>query len=96
MPTHGDILIDHQDARVFHVHPDATDGTTILAPQHHLHRHPKRPGEAREHPDDARQFFGEVARALDGVDALLIVGRSSAKLELFKYLHEHDHRLAEK
>jgi hypothetical protein len=27
-----------------------------------------------------------VARALDGVEALLIVGRSSAKLEFFTYL----------
>ena len=53
-------------------------------------------GEAREHPDDAHRFFGEVARALDGVDAILIVGPSSAKLEFFRYVHEHDRPLESK
>jgi stalled ribosome rescue protein Dom34 len=96
MPTHAVIWIDHKEARIFHVHPEATDETTVLAPQHHFHRHPKGRGEAREHPDDAHRFFGEVARTLAGVDAILIVGPSSAKLEFFKYLHEHERRLESK
>jgi len=96
MPTHAVIWIDHKEARIFHVHPDATDSTTVLAPQHHLHRHPKGRGEPKEHPDDAHRFFGEVARTLGGVDALLIVGPSSAKLEFFKYVHEHDRALESK
>src|SRR5260221_6779465 len=87
---------DHEEARIFHVHPEATDETTVLAPQHHVHRHPKGRGEAREHPDDAHRFFGEVARTIDGVDAILIVGPSSAKLEFFKYVHEHERRLESK
>jgi stalled ribosome rescue protein Dom34 len=96
MPTHAVIWIDHKEARVFHVHPDAVDETTVLAPQHHIHRHPEGRGEAREHPDDASRFFGEVARVLGGVDALLIVGPSSAKLEFFRYVHEHERRLESK
>ena len=96
MPTHAVIWIDHKEARIFHVHPEATDETTVLAPQHHVHRHPKGRGEEREHPDDAQRFFGEVARALSGVDALLIAGPSSAKLEFFRYLHEHERRLESK
>jgi len=63
--THAVVWIDHKEARIFHVHPEATDETTVLAPQHHVHRHPKGRGEAREHPDDAHRFFGEVARRLD-------------------------------
>ena len=94
--THAVVWIDHKEARIFHVHPEATDETTVLAPQHHLHRHPKGRGEAREHPDDVHRFFGEVARALDGVDAILIVGPSSAKLEFFKYVHAHEGRLESK
>ena len=93
MSTHAVIWIDHKEARVFHVHPGAINEETVLAPQHHLHRHPQGHGEAREHPDDALRFFAEVARALDGSDAVLIVGPSSAKLEFFRYLHEHDRRL---
>ena len=76
MPTHAAVWIDHKEARVFHVHPERADETTVLAPQHHIHRHSKGRGDAKEHPDDAHRFFGEVARTLDGVDALLIVGPS--------------------
>src|ERR1700732_935969 len=52
--TYAVVWIDHKEARIFHVHPEATDETTVLAPQHHLHRHPKGRGEARKHPDEAR------------------------------------------
>jgi stalled ribosome rescue protein Dom34 len=93
MPTHAVVWIDHQEARVFHVEPQATEETTVLAPQHHLHRHPKGRGDAKDHPDDARHFFSSVARTLDGADAILIVGPASAKLEFFRYVHEHERRL---
>jgi stalled ribosome rescue protein Dom34 len=96
MPTHAVIWIDHSEARIAHVHPEAADETTILAPQHHIHRHPKGRGEAREHPDDAHRFFAEVAKALAGVDAILIVGPSSAKFEFFKYVHQHERGLEPK
>ena len=78
MPTHAAVWIDHKEARVFHVHADSTDETTLLSPQHHLHRHPKGRGEARENPDDLNQFFASVVHTLAGVDAILIVGPSSA------------------
>ncbi|HET8998958.1 MAG TPA: translational machinery protein [bacterium] len=101
MATHAVVWIDHTEARVFHVRretvghvqPEAIDETTILSPQHLIHRHPKGLGEAREHPDDAKRFFHEVARSLDGTDAVLIVGPSSAKLEFFRYLQDHDKTL---
>jgi stalled ribosome rescue protein Dom34 len=93
MLTHAVVWIDHSEARVFHVQPGATDETTVLAHQHHVHRHPKGRGEAREHPDDMQRFFHEIAGHLEHVDALLIVGPSSAKLEFFRYVHEHDRRL---
>jgi len=96
MPTHAVIWIDHKEARIFHVHPDAADATTVLAPQHHFHRHAKGRGEETEHPDDAHQFFAEVARALSDDDAILITGPSSAKLEFFKYVHERERRLESK
>ena len=101
MPTHAVIWIDHKEARVFHVQPEtvghmqpeAIDETTILSPQHLIHRHPKGRGEAKEHPDDAKRFFQEVARSLVGTDAVLIVGPSSAKLEFLRYLQDQDKKL---
>ena len=95
MATHAVIWIDHKEARVFHVHPETVDSTTVLAAQHHIHRHPKG-REVQEHPDDAHRFFGEVAHQLAGVDALLIVGPASAKLEFFRHLHAHDRKLESK
>ena len=32
MSTHAVIWIDHKEARIFHVHPEATDVTTVLSP----------------------------------------------------------------
>ncbi len=93
MPTHAVTWIDHKEARIFHLHPDSTEETTVLAPQHHLHKHPLGPGNGKGNAEDARRFFKEVARSLEGADALLIVGPASAKLEFFRYLHEHDRRL---
>ena len=46
--THAVIWIDHKEARIFHVHPEAADESTLL-----------------------------------------IVGPASAKLEFFKFVHEH-------
>jgi stalled ribosome rescue protein Dom34 len=101
MPAHAVVWIDHKEARVFyvqpetvgHVQPEAIDETTILSPQHHIHRHPKGRGEAKEHPDDARRFFHEVARSLDGSDTVLVIGPSSARLEFLKYAQDHDQPL---
>ena len=95
------VWIDHKEARIFHVQPEtvghvqpeAIDETTILSPQHLIHRHAKGRGEAKEHPDDAKRFFHEVARLLDGTDAVLIVGPSSAKLEFLRYVQDYDKKL---
>jgi stalled ribosome rescue protein Dom34 len=89
MPSHAVVWIDHKQARIFHLDEEATDETTVLSPQHRIHRHPKGRGEPRSHPDDAGRFLGSVARMLDGVDAVLIVGPSSAKADLFNYLRAH-------
>jgi stalled ribosome rescue protein Dom34 len=95
MPTHAVIWIDHKEARIFHVDPDGTDAATVLAPQHHFHRHPKGHDDAKQ-TADAHRFFDEVTRMCDDVDALLIVGPSTAKLEFFRYLHEYHRRLESK
>ena len=94
--THAVVWIDHKEARIFHVHPEAADESTILSPQHQIHRHPKGHGEAREHPDDAKHFFERVAQKLDGVDSVLVVGPASAKHEFAKFVQEHHRNLESK
>jgi len=87
------IWIDHKEARTFHVHPDSTEETTVFAPRGEFHRQRTDRDKDRDHPEDTHRFFADAARSLDGADAILIVGPSSAKLEFFRYLHEHDRRL---
>ncbi len=96
MSKHAVIWIDHKEARVFDVHPDTFDGSAVQSPTHHVHRHPKGGEGGKEHPDDAKHFFHEVARALEAAEEVLIVGPSTAKLELIRYAHEHERALERK
>ncbi|HXX37527.1 MAG TPA: translational machinery protein [bacterium] len=101
MPTHVVVWIDHKEARVFHVQPETPghvqpepiDEATILSPQHLIHRHPQGLGEAKEHPEDAARFFHEVVRSIESADAILVVGPSTARLELLRYVQRHDQKL---
>lgn len=88
-PRQVAVWIDHQEARVFHVYPESVDESWIRAPQHHLHRHPKGSTAEHNHPDDLPRFFREVADALRDAEQILVVGPSTAKLQLLRYLHEH-------
>lgn len=93
MTMHTAVWIDHREARIFHVSEDKFDELTVAVPQHIHHKHPKGESGAKEHPDDARRFFDEVARSLEGRHAILIVGPSTAKLDFLRYVHKHAHGL---
>jgi stalled ribosome rescue protein Dom34 len=90
---HAALWLDHQEARIFHVDRDGSDEAKIRSPHRHVHRHPKGPAEAHEHPEDRTHFFKEVAQALADAEQILVVGPSTAKLELLRYLHEHERAL---
>jgi stalled ribosome rescue protein Dom34 len=94
MTNHVAVWIDHKQARVFHIGPDEVDEVTVTAPPHSIHdKRPRGSGGVKEHPDDAKRFFRDVTRALDGAHKILIVGPSSAKLELMKYVHDREHAI---
>lgn len=86
------VWIDHREARVFPIQPGKVDETTVTAPLKNIHhKHPKGEEGVQVHPNDAKRFFHDVGHALEGADQILLVGPSTAKLELLRYLHEHDH-----
>jgi hypothetical protein len=90
MTRHLAVWIDHDRARIFHVDPERIEEATVEAPPHRIHlRHPKGLVEG-ESPHDSKRFFREVARALEGAEAVLVTGPSTTKLGFFKFLHEHD------
>lgn len=91
MEKHVAVWIDHKEARVFHIQPDKIDETTVTAPLHNIHhKHPGGTDRVQSHPDDAKRFFAEVGRALQGTEQILVVGPSTAKLELLRHVHAHD------
>jgi stalled ribosome rescue protein Dom34 len=93
MAKHAAVWIDHNEAKVFHV--DAEFEPSKIKPHHHVKRHPTVTAE-HAHPADALHFFQEVEKALADVDEILIVGPGSAKLELIKHVHKHNHALEPK
>jgi len=92
---HAAVWIDHREARIFHVGPDAFDEATVRAPHRHVHRHPTVTAE-HDHPADAARFYHDAAHALADAEEILVVGPGTAKLELIKHIHEHEHALASK
>ena len=95
MSKHVAVWIDHQEARIFEVHPEANEHV-VLAPRHVHQRHPTGPGGPKDHPEDQKRFFHEVARSLESSDQVLVVGPSTAKLEFIRYAEKHAHALAPK
>ena len=87
-PRQAAVWIDHHEARIFHVGAGGAD-VLIGAPHHHILRHSKDPRVEHRHPEDQRRFFHDVAAALHDAEQILVVGPSTAKLQLLRYLHEH-------
>jgi hypothetical protein len=80
------VWIDHHEARVFGVDDALFDEAKVRAPARHVARHAKPATHEHEHPEDMHRFLREVASTLDGAGQVLIVGPSTAKLELLRHL----------
>jgi len=96
MSKHAAVWLDHKEARVFAIKSEKIDEEILLAPHHVQRKHPGGPEGAKDHPEDAKRFFHEVARVLDASEQILVLGPSTAKLEFIKYVHKHDHSLEPK
>jgi len=96
MSKHVAIWIDHKEARILHVHPDNVEAMTITAPQHVHHKHSKGQEGVKEHPEDAKRFFHEVAVSVEKSEEVLVVGPSTAKLDFLRHVHAHHHGLEAK
>lgn len=83
---HAAVWIDHHEARIFRIEPTSFVAAGLEAPPQHLLKHPRGAAEPKEHPDDAKRFFRDVARALDEADEVLVVGPSTAKLQFIRYV----------
>ena len=93
---HAVVWIDHREARVFFFdrHKAIEIDITATKPDTHIHH---KAGSMSGHraPED-HAFLHEVVAALKAAREWLIVGPGSAKLELVKHIHKHDHELADR
>jgi stalled ribosome rescue protein Dom34 len=92
MSIHQSIVwIDGNEARIVRVedglHPELT--IHLPDPPNAQEQMPRHEGTS----DDANVFFRQVARALDTVDEILVVGPSTIKEDFVKYMHKDDHAL---
>lgn len=96
MGKHVAVWIDHKEARIFSLHREGTEETTIAAPLHVHNKHSRgREGDG-EHPDDAKHFFHEIVGGVEESEAILLLGPGTAKLHFLRYLRKHDHALEAK
>ena len=95
MPTnHVVIWIDHKEAHVLYF--DRSKSTIIKSQsvKNHLHHKAMVVGDGNAPIDHA--FFHAVISAVADVNEILIVGPSSAKIELMKHADHHDPLVAKK
>jgi stalled ribosome rescue protein Dom34 len=90
---HAVVWIDHHEARVFHF--SATDvERLVLHPDHPTrHIHHKANSVGSGHPSEDHEFFRAVAQSIADAGAVLITGPADAKIELNKYISQHDPKL---
>lgn len=92
---HAAVWLDHSEARIFHVGEDGIDEQTLSSPKAHtqLHRRSGPGAESGHREQGDPHFYRDVAASLAGAEDVLIVGPSTAKLELLRYVHKHDRSL---
>jgi stalled ribosome rescue protein Dom34 len=95
-PERAAIWLDHHQARIFHVDLGGFDESKLHSPEHHFHRHPRGASEPHQHPDDETKFFASIAQALASAGDILVLGPTTAKAELLKYLQERAPAVAPK
>jgi stalled ribosome rescue protein Dom34 len=87
---HAIVWIDHQEAKIFFIDADTSEALDA-----HKHvQHPKH-GDGK-HPVMEDSFFHAVLHEVRESEEILVVGPASAKLQLVKHAHKHDHAIADK
>lgn len=91
---HSVVWVDHREAKILNFNADEYQGQTVRSthPDQHLHHKANATGSGHAPPDHA--FYKHIGQSLAEAGAVLIVGPSSAKNELVKYLKEHDAPIA--
>jgi len=98
MPTHfrAIVWIDHLQARIFHFGLSGEDEIVLHPhlPTRHLHHKANTIGSGHAEPD--LTFLAQVMDAVRDAGQILIIGPSTAKTELAKYLRHQDSKIGDR
>ena len=94
--NHAVIWIDHKEAHVMFLSETASEAEIIKTKSTHPHLHHKggEIGSGRVALDS--KYLHSVIESVVESKEILVIGPGSAKLELIKYAHHHDPKIAEK
>ena len=93
---HAAVWIDHSEARIFHVTKATFDETTVHSGKGHTNLHCKAGNDDGHRAKENQDYYHNVVQALSDAEQVLVLGPSTAKLELIKHAHRHDPKLEEK
>jgi len=93
---HAVVWLDHAEAHVLHFTPEEVEKFTAHAADRHPHLHHKRGSTGGGNQATDAHYFDQITKLLDGAGEVLVVGPGSAKLELVRYLDQHQHVLGSK
>jgi hypothetical protein len=94
--SHAVVWIDHQEAHVIQFNADEHENATVSTRSKHGNIHQKAGVVGSGHHVADQTYLHEVVEAVASANEILIVGPSSAKLELMKHMVKHDANIASK
>ena len=86
---HCVVWIDHREAHVIEFNPDDAETSIVHPKTRHEQLHHKQGVVGSGRAPQDHDFFKAVAASIGDAGEILIVGPSTAKLELFKHLQGH-------
>ena len=94
--SHAVVWIDHQEAHVIQFNADEHENATVSTRSKYGHLHQKAGVVGSGHHVADQTYLHEVVEAVASANEILIVGPSSAKLELMKHMVKHDANIVSK
>ena len=93
---HSIVWIDHHKSVIWNFTDDEQTKSVVKAKDQHEHTHiRKSPHGGHKTPDDP-EFFDDVAKTLDGVTEILVIGPAQGKDEFIAYLKKKHAQVAAK
>ncbi|WP_131113696.1 translational machinery protein [Lichenihabitans psoromatis] len=91
---HAVVWLDHHDAKIIHFNLTASDEEVVKPGDIPLHLHIKAGSASGKHGTSEKGFNRDIATAIGGAQAVLIIGPSTAKTEFIHHLRRHAPQIA--